>query len=79
MMITGIRNASVPAAIADHSIPPRLSMVAIAGGAVRAFSLVIRRAKAYSFQENIMANTVVAAMPVVAWGRTILKKDCHLL
>jgi hypothetical protein len=66
MIITGIRKANVPAAIADHSIPPRPNMVAIAGGAVRAFSLVNRRAKAYSFQAKIKAKTVVAAMPVVA-------------
>ena len=44
----------------------------IAGGAVRAFSLVIGGAKAYTFQAKIMAKTVVAAIPVVAWGRTIL-------
>ena len=33
MMTTGTRNASVPAAMADHSMPPRPSMVAIEGGA----------------------------------------------
>jgi hypothetical protein len=69
---TGMRNAKVPAAMADHSMPPRPSMVAMAGGAVRAFSLVNIKAKAYSFQTKIRLKTVVAAMPVAACGTTIL-------
>ena len=44
-----------------------------AGGAVRAVSLVSIKAKAYSFQAKIKAKTVVAAIPVAAWGKTILK------
>lgn len=49
------------------------------GGAVRARSLVSMSAKAYSFQAKIMQKTVVAAMPVTDWGRTILVKACQRL
>ena len=72
----GDQETKAPAAIADHSIPPVPSMVAMPGGAVRALSLVSIKAKAYSFQAKIRQKTVVAAMPVIAWGRTILKKAC---
>ena len=45
----------------------------VLGGAVRASSLVSISAKAYSFQAKIRQKTAVAAMPVIAWGSTILK------
>ena len=64
-MTTGIKKPSEPAAIEPHSIPPRPIMVGMVGGAVRAFSLVSIRAKAYSFQEKISEKTVVAAMPPI--------------
>ena len=54
---TGMRKAKVPAAMADHSMPPRPSIVAMAGGAVRAVSLVNIKAKAYSFQTKIKLKT----------------------
>ncbi len=47
------------------------------GGAVRATSAVSIRAKAYSFQAKIKEKTVVAAMPVIDWGKTILRKACR--
>ncbi|MDZ4233459.1 MAG: histidine kinase [Dietzia sp.] len=46
------------------------------GGAVWARRLVMISAKAYSFQAVMKQNTAVAAMPVAASGRTILKKAC---
>ena len=60
--------------MADHSTPPRPRIVGMVGGAVRARSVVSIRAKAYSFQAKMREKTVVAAMPVTAWGRTTLRK-----
>ena len=42
------------------------------GGAVCASPDVSRTAKAYSFQAKITQKIAVAAMPVAAWGSTIL-------
>ena len=51
----------------------------MAGGAVRAFSLVSISAKAYSFQAKIRQKTAVAAIPVTHWGSTILRNACSRL
>ena len=65
--------------MADHSTPAVPITVGMLGGAVRAVSLVSISAKAYSFQAKIRQKTIVAAMPVIAWGSTIRVKACQRL
>ena len=50
-------------------------MVGMKGGAVWAVPEVNKRAKAYSFQLKIRQKIAVAAIPVVAWGKTTFWKD----
>ena len=69
---TGSRNSVVPAATAGQSSPPSPMMIGMNGGAVCACPDVRSSANAYSFQEKIRQKIAVAAMPVVACGRTTL-------
>jgi hypothetical protein len=73
---TGIRNKIPPAATTPHSIPPDPSAAGMLTGAVRARSWVNISEKMYSFQAKTRQKTVVAAMPVADWGKTILKNAC---
>src|SRR5690606_15985975 len=75
-MATGSRKSTVPAALTVQSCRPVPTWLGMKGGAVWARRLVRMSAKAYSFQAAMKQNTAVAAMPVVASGRTILKKAC---
>src|SRR6266478_7689920 len=69
----GMKNNVVAAATAGQSWPPSPIMKGMKGGMVCASPLVSRTAKAYSFQAKIRQKIAVAAMPVVACGRTTLK------
>jgi len=64
----------VAAEMAGQSKPPSPMMVGMKGGSVCASLNVSRMAKAYSFQAKIKQKMAVAAMPVAAWGKMILKK-----
>jgi len=64
----------VPAPTAGQSMPPSPMMVGMKGGAVWASPDVSNAAKAYSFQAKIRQKIAVAAMPVVACGRTTFQK-----
>ena len=75
-MATGTRNRKVPAAMTVQSGMPEPTWLGMKGGAVCARRFVIISAKAYSFQAVMKQNTAVAAMPVAASGKTILKKAC---
>src|SRR5690606_29904485 len=66
----GTRKTVVPAATAGQSMPPSPMIVGMKGGAVWAEPEVRRTAKAYSFHAKIRQKMAVAAMPVVACGRT---------
>jgi len=70
-LITGI--CFDPAATAGQSWPPSPMIKGMKGGIVCASPLVSRTAKAYSFQAKIKQKIAVAAIPVVACGRTTLK------
>ena len=72
----GSRNRNVPAAMTVQSGRPEPTCDGMKGGAVCARRLVMISAKAYSFQAVMKQKTAVAAMPVAASGRTILKKAC---
>src|SRR5712664_221990 len=69
----GTKNNVVAAATAGQSWPPSPMMNGMKGGIVWASPLVSRTAKAYSFQAKIKPKIAVAAMPVVACGRTTLQ------
>src|SRR6266478_1774369 len=69
----GMKNNVVAAATAGQSWPPSPMMNGMKGGIVCASPLVSRTANAYSFQAKIRQKIAVAAMPVVACGRTTLK------
>ena len=56
----------------EPSLGPSFGMK---GGAVWAVPEVSKRAKAYSFQLKIRQKIAVAAIPVVAWGKTTFRKD----
>src|ERR1700738_3662731 len=73
----GMKNIVVGGATAGQSWPPSPMMNGMNGGIVCASPLVSRTAKAYSFQAKIKQKMAVAAMPVVACGRTTLKKACR--
>src|SRR6476661_5886903 len=73
----GMKNNVVAAATAGQSWPPSPIMNGMKGGIVCASPLVSRTAKAYSFQAKIKQKIAVAAIPVVACGRTTLKKACR--
>ena len=68
----------VAAEIAGQSNPPSPIMVGINGGSVWASLKVSNIAKAYSFQAKIRQKMAVAAMPVAASGKMILKKALNL-
>ena len=72
-IITGNKNKVVPAPIAGQSKPPSPIIVGINGGAVCALNWVSKTANAYSFHEKIIQKIAVAAIPVIACGRTTLK------
>ena len=71
----GTRKSVAPAATAGQSSPPSPMMDGMKGGAVWAVPEVSKRAKAYSFQLKIKQKIAVAAIPVVAWGKTTFQKD----
>src|SRR5262245_47456553 len=70
----GIRKIVAPAATAGQSWPPSPMIMGMKGGAVCARPDVRSTAKAYSFQAKIRQKIAVAAMPVLAWGSTTLRK-----
>lgn len=77
-IITGNMNIVVAAAIAGQSSPPSPIIVGIKGGSVCASLKVSKIANAYSFHEKIKQKMAVAAIPVAAWGKMILKKALNL-
>ena len=71
---TGSKNIMVAAEMAGQSRPPSPMIVGMKGGSVCASLNVSKMAKAYSFQAKIKQKMAVAAIPVAAWGKMILKK-----
>src|SRR5258705_11947316 len=70
----GMKNNVVAAATAGQSWPPSPMINGMKGGIVCASPLVSGTAKADWFQAKIRQKIEVGAMPVVACGRTTLKK-----
>src|SRR5438105_3475679 len=73
----GTRKRVVAAATAGQSWPPSPMMKGMKGGVVCACPEVKSTAKAYSFQAKMRQKMAVATIPVVACGRTILRKACR--
>src|SRR6267154_1380442 len=73
----GTRNSVVAAATAGQAWPPSPMMKGMKGGVVCACPEVRSTAKAYSFQAKMRQKMAVATIPVVACGRTILRKACR--
>src|SRR6266849_8019990 len=73
----GMKNNVVAAATAGQSWPPSPMMNGMKGGIVCASPLVSSTAKAYSFQAKIRQKIAVAAISVVACGRTTMKNACR--
>ena len=73
---TGSKKINVAAAICPQSIPPEATALGIEGGAVTAAppDSVNTRAKTNSFHAVIKQKTLVAAIPVVACGKTTFRK-----